>query len=740
MSPAELLELIIAKLDRGGSPSNRWPDAKGEYWGLCPYHGDQHATNFSASLEGFKCFACGESGSLYKLAEKVEIELPKIEIEKPRPATLESYAEYKKLPVDFLRELGLKTVTQNGRQCLKIPYFDENGQEITHRIRWTIGGDKDKRFTSKSRSKLMPYGLQRLHGCTVAAGDRTHIFLVEGESDAQTLWFYNLPAIGIPGATSWNQKWTDYFKDFIVYIWQEPDQGGEQFVNSITKDIPDAFVITPPAGRKDVSEVHLLGGDVKSAMAILMQEAIPFSKIQAEKRRVEALEAAGVAGELLKCENILAEFSKLCTSMGLIGEDVNAKLLYLALTTRLRDKPVSLALKGTSSSGKSFTIENALLTMPPSAYYALSSLSERALAYSEEPLEHRFLVLYEAAGLTSDFGTYLLRTLLSEGCIRYETVEKTTEGLKPKLIERLGPTGLIITTTWAHLHPENETRMLSLTAKDDRKQTADVMKMLADRQNGKGPTKPDLKPWLAMQTWLELAGNHEVTIPFAPEIAGLASPKAVRLRRDFTKILELICAHCILHQFNREIDSRGKLIATLADYAAVYDLVSDILNENVKASVSEPIRETVKAVQDLTMTESTNIVRVAQRLNIDKSSALRRVRVAIEDGYLVNLEDKKGKPAKLILGEALPEEEGVLPSPEKLAEKINARAIPLCNPATAQPLFSDEPQDMEKELCRADQLALKARELDDIGDLDGAAQLRNEQDLIYSQVWRNLDG
>ena len=52
---------------------------------------------------------------------------------------------------------------------------------------------------------------------------------------------------------------------------------------------------------------------------------------------------------------------------------------------------------------------------------------------------HRIIVLYEAAGLTGDVGTYLIRSLLSEGRICYETVEKTKEGLKARRIEREGP-------------------------------------------------------------------------------------------------------------------------------------------------------------------------------------------------------------------------------------------------------------------------------------------------------------
>ena len=36
----------------------------------------------------------------------------------------------------------------------------------------------------------------------------------------------------------------------------------------------------------------------------------------------------------------------------------------------------------------------------------------------EEPLKHRHLVIYEAAGMSSEFANYLIRSLLSEGRLR----------------------------------------------------------------------------------------------------------------------------------------------------------------------------------------------------------------------------------------------------------------------------------------------------------------------------------
>src|SRR5438105_1676967 len=100
------------------------------------------------------------------------------------------------------------------------------------------------------------------------------------------------------------------------------------------------------------------------------------------------------------------------------------------------DRPVSVAVKGPSSGGKSFVVESTLKFFPSEAFYALTAMSDRALAYSSEPLKHRLLVIYEAAGMASDFATYLIRSLLSEGRLRYETVEKTKEGLVPRLIPR----------------------------------------------------------------------------------------------------------------------------------------------------------------------------------------------------------------------------------------------------------------------------------------------------------------
>lgn len=336
--------------------------------------------------------------------------------------------------------------------------------------------------------------------------------------------------------------------------------------------------------------------------------------------------------------------------------------------------PVSVVMKGPSSSGKSYLVERALAYFPPDAYYALSAMSEHALAYSEEPLSHRTLVIYEAAGLADGFATYLLRSLLSEGKVRYETVEKVGGQLQARLIERDGPTGLILTTTAVHLHPENETRMLSVPTTDTQEQTRLIFDALADEERH----SVDVTPWHALQDWLATS-SPAVTIPYRKTLASLVLPLATRLRRDFGMLLRLVRTHAILHQKNRTRDAAGRIVATLADYSAVRNLMADLVAEGVGATVPQTIHETVAAVTELlakqpkqpdNATPTATVTQLAKHLHLDKGTTSRRVTVALDGGYLVNDETRKHHAFKLRLGDALPEEQEVLPSTQALADEI----------------------------------------------------------------------
>ena len=368
---------------------------------------------------------------------------------------------------------------------------------------------------------------------------------------------------------------------------------------------------------------------------------------------------SALAGEPRILDRMAAELER----AGLVGEARAAKLVYLVLTSRLLHRPLCAAIKGQSSAGKSYLLDRVMALFPANAYHFMTSMSPKALAYGTKPLVHRILVIAEAAGFRKGDDALLLRSLISEGHIHHETVESSQVGLNSRVIEREGPTGLLVTTTSQQLEEELETRMFSIPINDSPAQTTAILAARASYWDGNGNVVPlDPAPWHELQTWLE-SGERRVVIPYAAEITARIPPAAVRLRRDVDTLWALVASHALLHQAQRERDPKGQIIATLDDYAAVHELVADLLSEGVGASVKPEVRQTVEAVRALAKS-GVSLDAIAKQLELDKTTVSRRVKDA--GSYLRNMETRSGMVACIVIGDPLPDELEILPRPEQL--------------------------------------------------------------------------
>ena len=580
--------------------------------------------------------------------------------------TLEEYAAHKQLPVEHLRELRLSTSTRDQRPSVRIPFLDEGGVEVAVCYRTAVNGSNRFRFRSGDKPTL--YGLWMLS--EFSAG---WCIAVEGYSDWQTMRLYNLPVLAFPGA-HFKESWAKHFESFnSIYLIKEPDQGGQNLQRQLSRSaLKDRIRIVSLQPHKDVSELHCDDPDkFRGRLAGAVKQAVRLAdRLTAEKeaeRAAERAEAWSQCRKLARRRNLVKLFLSDLRQSGVVGERRAAILLFLILITRVLMKPVSAAIKAPSSAGKSYLLRQVLRFFPPEAFYSLTAMSPKALVYSKEPLQHRFLVIEEAAGIEGDFVRYAVRSLLSEGRVRYETVVKTAKEPSPVLIDRKGPTGLLVTTTALELHGETETRILAVPIDDSAAQTQDILEMQARLANDEN-LAVDLGRWHALQSYICL-GPTKVYVPYAKRLARLIPPRAVRLRRDFPAILSLIQASALLRQERRSKDPQGRIVASVADYKLVRWLVCDLVSVGVESAVSETIRGTVAAVQNLASGSSGGggvaIKQLALELNLDRSSVYRRVRAAIEAEYLVN-KAKENQPYQLEVGDALPADVQVLPKPGDL--------------------------------------------------------------------------
>ena len=195
-----------------------------------------------------------------------------------------------------------------------------------------------------------------------------------------------------------------------------PCRGRELKVNSRKRS--DAALLAAPEERFGVAQRRLFASGTASAADRAERAPSPSpqsrSTDQPQSRRHPEVTSPSCE-ELALAPRILDRFADALESIGLVGEERAAKLLYLVLTTRFLPQPVSAVVKGPSSGGKSYVVATVLRFFPDNAHHDLTAMSERALAYSNESFKNRFIVVYEATGLRGDIASYLVRSLLSEG-------------------------------------------------------------------------------------------------------------------------------------------------------------------------------------------------------------------------------------------------------------------------------------------------------------------------------------
>ena len=174
--------------------------------------------------------------------------------------------------------------------------------------------------------------------------------LVEGESDCHTLWYHDVPALGVPGAGTWNEERDARHLEGIarVYVVVEPDRGGEAVKHWLARSaIRERAYLVDLAPFKDPSAMHCADpAAFKARFAAALENAIPFGRILAEDRAKSTAEAWEACQALATQPRILEEFAQAYRAAGAVGEARTAMTLYLALTSRFLSRPVSVAVKG----------------------------------------------------------------------------------------------------------------------------------------------------------------------------------------------------------------------------------------------------------------------------------------------------------------------------------------------------------------------------------------------------------
>jgi len=273
---------------------------------------------------------------------------------------------------------------------------------------------------------------------------------------------------------------------------------------------------------------------------------------QEEKLEMTAEEKSAAMGLLRDprlLERVLEDFEK----CGVVGEETNKKIGYLAAVSRLLEKPLAIVVQSASSAGKSSLMEAVLDFVPEEQRENYTAMTGQALFYmGQKNLKHKILAISEQQG--ADRASYPLKLLQSEGVLKIASTGK--DPVSGKLVthdyEVEGPVMLFLTTTAQDVDEELMNRAIALTVNEDREQTRAIhrrqreartieghllrrkrVKLISLHRNAQRLLRP-----------ITVVNNHDV---------GEFPDHMMRARRDHNKLLTLIEAIALLHQHQREI-------------------------------------------------------------------------------------------------------------------------------------------------------------------------------------------
>jgi hypothetical protein len=330
-------------------------------------------------------------------------------------------------------------------------------------------------------------------------------------------------------------------------------------------------------------------GQVLRQLETLQERNIEKTLEPKDSTPVVAVEDQQAALALLKdpqlLDRILADFAR----CGVVGEESNKLIAYLAATSRKLDAPLAVMVQSSSAAGKSSLMEAVLAFMPEEDKVQYSAMTGQSLFYmGAMNLKHKILALAEEAGAAR--ASYALKLLQSEGVLSIASTGKDPETGKLVTQEYRvdGPVMIFSTTTAIDNDEELLNRCLTLGVDESREQTRAIHELQRQKRTLDGLFAKQAKSQVvkAHQNAQRLLRALAVRNPYAD---ALTFPDGrTRLRRDHEKYLTLIDTIALLHQYQREIRSAhqdGQTIeyieVTLADIETANRLAHEALGRSL---------------------------------------------------------------------------------------------------------------------------------------------------------------
>lgn len=282
----------------------------------------------------------------------------------------------------------------------------------------------------------------------------------------------------------------------------------------------------------------------------------------------------------LEAADLLTRTGRDIGRSGVVGEETNRLLMFLAFTSRLRPRPLQVVTLAASGTGKTYLQDAVARPIPDEDRVEVTALSENALYYfGREELRHRLLLIEDLDGAAEVL--YPLRELQSKGRLSKTVATKDARGrLRSETVTVEGPVCVAGCTTREGLYADNASRALLLHLDQSDAQNAAVLAYQCCESAGTVNAAEQEQIRALFQNVQRVLAPVGVRNPYAERLS--LPPGVAGARRANPLYLGVIEAVAFYHQRQREprTDERtgeAYVEATLDDVEAANRLMAPVL-------------------------------------------------------------------------------------------------------------------------------------------------------------------
>ncbi len=351
------------------------------------------------------------------------------------------------------------------------------------------------------------------------------------------------------------------------------------------------------------------------------EQEILFENYQQKLKDASLLQKDSI--EILSDENLLDLIDEELGKLIVNEEDARITLFIIALggslTINCKGTSMNLYVNDSSGIGKDHLVNSVLNFLPKENIYKRKRISATAFTYYFDKKILDSKIFYGEDLSNSIFNGEVFK-VVSSANPGEESISTITVKQVAKDLTFTGKPVMIVTSASANPNPELLRRYPILSLDSSEEQSKAIVRLQAKQAMKASVLEFNKK----LMESIKCLVRKKVKIPFAGQLVNVLDTSNVIIRTQFQRLLDYIMFSAVIHQYNRDTNEAGEVIANHIDYGTAAKMFEAVTSNNKTIPLPLNQKRIIKVFKKLEKEKFYSVLELEKQISFITDRQLRR--------------------------------------------------------------------------------------------------------------------